>query len=264
MGRMLAESKTRRARATGRRGGRSSRRRALAVLPEGRRPRFPRRAGRSHLGRHAPGRPSSGLRVSGRGDPEPRRPAEGCGPVRERLRPRAADAARRTRRCSPGFCPRRTACATTWGTRSRAARRPWRRYLKAKGYATGGAVSSIVLSHVTGSRAGLRFLRGHRRAGRSQPDALAGPAPRRRDGGPADRLDRPPRRPAVLRVPAPLRAAHALRAAGALRQPVQAGLRRGDRARRRDRRRLSPKYLKDQEHLRPRAHRLSVGSRRRA
>ncbi len=136
-------------------------------------------------------------------------------------------------------------------------------YLKEKGYETGGAVSSIVLSHVTGVGRGFDFYEDT-----VEPDRVSqtlSRVQRRGDETTALLSDwiGPPRRPAVSRVSSPLRAPHALRASGALRQPVQAGLRRRDRACRRDRRRISP-VPQGPGHLRPRAHRLSFGSRRRA
>ena len=92
--------------------------------------------------------------------------------------------------------------------------------LKANGYATGGAVSTIVLSHATGIARGFDFYEDNIEPTEGEPVHLARAAERRRHAGAPGRMGRGALGRAVLRVPAPLRAALALRAARAL--PVAA------------------------------------------
>ena len=112
-----------------------------------------------------------------------------------------------------------------------------------------------------GDRARIRLLRGQHRAVEGQPVHLARAAQRQRYAGAAGRVGRRAFGQAVLRVPAPLRAALALRAARAVPLPVQAALRRRDRAGRRDRRQLR-EVPQAERRLRPRPHRVPLGPRR--
>src|SRR5262249_28391607 len=112
--------------------------------------------------------------------------------------------------------------------------------LRARGYATAGAVSAFVLDHATGISSGFDFYEDRVEA-RGSGQAIGEV---QRPGAETPKLLEnwiaalPPRKP-VLRLPAPLRASRAVCAPGALRRPLlRQSLRRRDRGVGFDRRRV--------------------------
>ena len=215
----------------------SSRRAAAAAPASGGPARSLECAGRARLDRHPARRPPARLRLQGRRDAGDR---PRCSATRSCSR--TPTPTRRSRFPShasllTGLLPPEHGVRNNIGYGSTPKHETLASVLRARGYATGAAVSAFVLRRATGLDAGLRLLR---RGGRRPAGAKAVGEVQR--DGPDDRgarahLAARRGRPALLPLRPPLRAAHALDAARGRARPLRRDLRRRDRGRRRGARR---------------------------
>ena len=177
-------------------------------------PPVPERARRPDLGRHAPLGPAPDVRIREGRDAGPRCAPEGRHPLREGLRPTSPSRFPSHVSLFTGLEPGQHGVLDNAGYRLDPADDPTlAELLKKAGYATGGAISAVVLELAERDREGLRLL--GREGGVEAPDQSMLDfvrAPGKETAGSPARLD-PPRglRASPLRVPPHLRAARAVR-----------------------------------------------------